>query len=113
MTARKINKSTDILVAMLTVCFCEVMHIGGFRVYYSPSPHHRYSVSFPNNFKIEDKDIKKRIVKKILNYVDKEIATKEIKPYTLNETEVIFTAYFPITFFVPNTLGVILITSGI
>jgi DNA-binding cell septation regulator SpoVG len=83
---KKLDTQTETLVGTYSLCFEKVMHVDGFRVYYSASPKHQYSVAFPSNFTVDSPKIRKQIVHTVLQEVDKEITNRKIKPYTLNDS---------------------------
>ena len=89
LTVKQLNRDTDILVGTFSLCFEKMLHIDGFRVYYSSAPRHQYSVSFPSNFTVDSPKIRKQIVSIILKQVDQEIAHKEIKQYKLNDSKIV------------------------
>lgn len=89
LTVKQLDRDTDILVGTFSLCFEKMLHIDGFRVYYSSAPRHQYSVSFPSNFTVDSPKIRKQIVSIILKQVDQEIAHKEIKQYKLNDGKIV------------------------
>ena len=89
LTVKQLDRDTDILVGTFSLCFEKMLHIDGFRVYYSSAPRHQYSVSFPSNFTVDSPKIRKQIVSIILKQVDQEIAHKEIKQYKLNDSKIV------------------------
>lgn len=91
LTVKKIDRDKDILVGTFSLCFEKMLHVDGFRVYYTSAPRHQYSVSFPSNFTVDSPKVRKQIVSNILRQVDQEIARQEIKQYELNDSKIITT----------------------
>ncbi len=83
-TIKKLDMQTETLVGTYSVCFDKMLHLDGFRVYYS-SARHQYSIAFPANFTVDSPKIREQIVKTVLNQIDKEIIKNKVHPYRLND----------------------------